>query len=205
MTKSSTRRQAPGKSERLVEAAREVFHRQGVEGTTLADIAQHADVPVGNVFYYFKTKDELVAAAVQRHAEAIQAMLASLERHRSPQARLKAFIRTLVGQRELLAEYGCPLGGLCSELGKRERGFTGAPAELVRLPIAWATEQFQLLGRDDAEELAVALLAAYHGAALLTNTLHDPKLMSREGRRLSRWVDAVAAGSGSPSRSASKP
>jgi TetR/AcrR family transcriptional repressor of nem operon len=51
----------------------------------------------------------------------------------------------------------------------------------------------------------VALLAAYHGAALLTNTLHDPELMRREGRRLSRWVDEVAAESGSPSRSASKP
>ena len=175
-----------------------MFHRQGVEGTTLADIAQTADVPVGNVYYYFKTKDELLGAAVQRHAEDVQAMLASLERHRSPQTRLKAFVRTLVGQRELLAEYGCPLGGLCSELGKRERGFAGAPTELVRLPIAWATEQFQLLGRDDAEELAVALLAAYHGAALLTNTLHDPGLMSREGRRLSRWIDAVAAGSGGP-------
>jgi TetR/AcrR family transcriptional repressor of nem operon len=205
MTESPTPRQVPGKAERLVEAARDVFHRQGVEGTTLADIAQSADVPVGNVYYYFKTKDELVGAAVERHAEDLQAMLASLERHRSPEARLKAFIRALVGRRDLLAEYGCPLGGLCSELGKRERGFAGAPAELVRLPIAWATEQFRLLGRDDAEELAVALLAAYHGAALLTNTLHDPSLMSREGRRLSRWVDAVAAGSDGPSRDAPKP
>ena len=194
MTDSRTPRQELGKAERLVEAAREVFHRQGVEGTTLADIAQTADVPVGNVYYYFKTKDELLGAAVQRHADDLQAMLASLARHRSPQTRLKAFVRMLVGRSELLAEYGCPLGGLCSELGKREHGFAGAPTELVRLPIAWATEQFRLLGRDDAEELAVALLAAYHGAALLTNTLHDPGLMSREGRRLSHWIDAVAAG-----------
>jgi TetR/AcrR family transcriptional regulator, transcriptional repressor for nem operon len=198
MTDLPTPRQGLGKADRLVEAAREAFHRQGVEGTTLADIAQDADVPTGNVYYYFKTKDELIGAAVQRHAEDIQAMLASLERHRTPQTRLKAFIRTLVGRRELLAEYGCPLGGLCSDLSRREPGFAGAPTELVRLPIAWATEQFELLGRDDAEELAVALLAAYHGAALLTNTLHDPGLMSREGRRLSRWIDTLAAGPDEP-------
>ena len=48
----------------------------------------------------------------------------------------------------------------------------------------------------------MALLAAYHGAALLTNTLHDPGLMSREGRRLSRWIDAVAAGQDGRSRGA---
>ena len=37
---------------------------QGIEKTTLADIAQAADVPVGNIYYYFKTKDELVRAVV---------------------------------------------------------------------------------------------------------------------------------------------
>ena len=32
--------------------AREVIHHQGVEKTTIADIAGAADVPVGNVYYY---------------------------------------------------------------------------------------------------------------------------------------------------------
>ncbi|MBO0730160.1 MAG: helix-turn-helix transcriptional regulator, partial [Acidimicrobiaceae bacterium] len=59
MTDSATRPKA-GKRERLVAAARDVCHRQGVEKTTLADIAEAADVPVGNVYYYFKTKDDLV-------------------------------------------------------------------------------------------------------------------------------------------------
>jgi TetR/AcrR family transcriptional regulator, transcriptional repressor for nem operon len=78
-----------GKRGRLVAATRRVLHEQGVERTTLADIAQAADVPVGNVYYYFKTKDELVAAAIDDHAEDIQRTLASLDRHRSPKARRK--------------------------------------------------------------------------------------------------------------------
>jgi AcrR family transcriptional regulator len=49
----------------LVAAARELVYRQGVEPTTLADIAQVADVRLGNVYYYFKTKDDIVAAVVQ--------------------------------------------------------------------------------------------------------------------------------------------
>jgi len=48
------------------------------------DIAQAADVPVGNVYYYFKTKDELVQAVIDAHAQDIQTMLASFDRHRSP-------------------------------------------------------------------------------------------------------------------------
>jgi TetR/AcrR family transcriptional regulator, transcriptional repressor for nem operon len=57
-----------GKRERLVGGARELLHQQGVERTTLAQIAHTADVPPGNVYYYFKTKDELVEAAIAAHA-----------------------------------------------------------------------------------------------------------------------------------------
>jgi AcrR family transcriptional regulator len=105
MTDSELGRQ-PGKRERLVAGAREVIHQQGVEKTTIADIALAAEVPVGNVYYYYKTKDELVVAAIDSHARDVRAMLESLERHRTPQARLKALVRALTDQRELAARYG---------------------------------------------------------------------------------------------------
>src|SRR5579862_5438628 len=98
------------KRERLVAAARELLHRQGVEKTTLADVAQAADVPVGNVYYYFKTKDDLVEAAIQSQIDDIEAMLGSLGRLRTPQARLKGFIKELCGHADLVSRYGCPLG-----------------------------------------------------------------------------------------------
>ena len=181
-----------GKRERLVAGASEVIHRQGVERTTIADIARAADVPVGNVYYYFKTKDELVEAAIDSHLRDIHALLDSLERHRTPQARLKALVRELTAQRELAARYGCPLGSLCSELDKRTDGLDRNCAEMLRLPIDWAEQQFRLIGRRDARDLAVALMASYQGIALLTNTFRDPELMTREARRLERWIDSLA-------------
>ena len=47
-------------------AARELVHRQGVARTTLADIAQAADVPVGNVYYYFRQKTTSSAPSCNR-------------------------------------------------------------------------------------------------------------------------------------------
>ena len=191
MTDSSTE-QGTGKRQRLVASARELIHKQGVEKTTIADIAQAADVPVGNVYYYFKTKDELVDAAIDGHAADVRAMLGSLARHRTPQARLKALIRELMSQRELAADYGCPLGSLCSELDKRTDTLARSCSELLQLPVDWAAQQFRLMGRRDARDLAIALIASYEGIALLTNTFHDPELMAREGRRLERWIDSLA-------------
>ena len=198
MTDSVTPRGA-GKRERLVAGARQVMHQQGIEKTTIADIAQAAEVPVGNVYYYFKTKDELIDASISSHVQDVQVLLASLERHRTPQARLKALVRALSAQRDLAASHGCPMGSLCSELGKREDGGDHDCSQLLRLPIDWAEKQFRELGRGDARELgrgdardlAVALMASYQGIALLTNSFRDPQLMAREARRLERWIDSL--------------
>ncbi len=188
---ATTTASPPDKRERLIAATRELVHQQGVEKTTIADIAAAADVPVGNVYYYFRTKNDLVRAAIDSLADDVRAMLTSLERHRTPQARLRALVRALTDQAELTAEYGCPLGSLCSELDKRTDATHVHCAVLLELPIEWAEEQFRLMNRRDARDLAVAMIASYQGIALLTNTFRDPDLMAREGRRLERWIDSL--------------
>jgi TetR/AcrR family transcriptional repressor of nem operon len=182
----------PGKRERLIAAAMQLVHQQGIERTTLADIAKAADVPAGNVYYYFKTKDEVIAAVVQAHAQQIKTTLAFIDtRHRSPKSRLKAFVREFTAQSEIVAQYGCPLGSLCSELDKRVKESSLPAAELMRLLIEWAEDQFRSLGRPDASDLAFDLLAAYEGSALLANTMHDPDVLSRAARRIDHWIDTL--------------
>jgi len=182
----------PGKRERLIAAAQQLLHQQGVERTTLADIAQAADVPVGNVYYYFKTKDDVIGAVIEAHVQQIKTTLASIDaRHRSPKARLKAFVREFTAQSELVAQFGCPLGSLCSELDKRVKEPGLPAAELMRLPIEWAEGQFRSLGRPDARDLAFDLLAAYEGSALLANTMRDPAVLSGAARRIDRWIDTL--------------
>src|SRR5258708_11920146 len=185
-------RPVPDKRQRLVDGARLVLHQQGVEKTTLADIAQAADVPVGNVYYYFKTKDELVQAAIDAQAQDIETALASFDRHRGPKARLKSFLKLLTAQREVAARYGCPHGTLCSELDKRDDDLGQAGTKLMQLWIDWAEQQFRAMGRRDARDLAVALIASYQAIMLLTNTFHQPQLIVRDARRLDRWIDSLA-------------
>jgi AcrR family transcriptional regulator len=184
----------PGKRERLAAAARQLLYEQGVEKTTIADIASAADISIGNLYYYFKTKDDLVSAAIDLHAQNLRDTIASLQtHHRTPQARLKALVRGWVEERELTARYGCPFGTLASELDKRTDSLDRQAAKVMLLLIDWAEQQFQSMGRPDARELAVALIAAYQGISLLTNTLRDPDLMTIEGRRLEHWIDSFSS------------
>jgi TetR/AcrR family transcriptional regulator, transcriptional repressor for nem operon len=181
-----------GKRERLVAGARSVVHRQGAEGTTIAEVAEAADVPVGNVYYYFKTKDELIAAVIDSYVQEARVLLERLERHRSPQARLKGLTRSWEEIGEVVARHGCPIGSLCAELGKRHDGLGDKTSQVFALVIDWAEEQFRQLGRRDARDLAIALFGGIQGAALLANTFRDPELMTGQARRLERWIDSLA-------------
>jgi TetR/AcrR family transcriptional regulator, transcriptional repressor for nem operon len=179
------------KRQRLITAARDLIHRQGVERTTLADIAQSADVPVGNVYYYFKTNDELVEATIQSQIEDMQSMLSSLDNLPTPKARVKGLIQALCSHAEIVAQYGCPLGSLCSELDKRTDPMEGLSEQLLKIPVGWLRGQFQEMGRRDSDDLAIAFMASYLGIALLANTYQDPKVMTNESRRIELWVDSL--------------
>jgi TetR/AcrR family transcriptional regulator, transcriptional repressor for nem operon len=163
-----------------------------VEKSTLADIAAAADVPLGNVYYYFKTKDALVSAVIEDYRQTFGQMNAQLSQGEDPAGRLKALLGVLTTRQERLASYGCPVGSLTSELGKRDDDLRVGAGSILSGFIDWAETQFQDMGRDDARELATALIAAYEGIVLLAAALRDPGLIGIEVSRLSRWIDSLA-------------
>jgi TetR/AcrR family transcriptional repressor of nem operon len=182
-----------GKRERLVASAGELLHRKGVGATTLADIAQAAAVPAGNVYYYFKTKDDLVRAVIDAQTDQVDAMLASFDALPQPAERLKALVRRWEQMREVVARYGCPFGTLASELDRRDDGLDVAAAGPIQHILEWAEIQIRQMGQRDARGLATALFAGVQGGALLASALRDPDLMSGQVRRLERCIDALAA------------
>ncbi len=191
-----------GKRERLVAAARQVLYEHGVEKSALADIASAADVPLGNVYYYFKTKDALVSAVIEDYQQTFGDLGAQLNQGAGPASRLKALLAALTERQERLASYGCPIGSLSAELSKRADDSRAGVADILAGLTDWAETQFREMGRDDARELATALIAAYEGITLLAAALRDPSLISTEAARLSRWIDSLAerqpAGPGGP-------
>ncbi|HEX3545925.1 MAG TPA: TetR/AcrR family transcriptional regulator [Mycobacterium sp.] len=183
----------PPKRARLVAAARQLVYRQGVARTTLADIAEAADVPLGNVYYYFKTKDGIIGAVVEAHVEQLKSDIAVLERrHRSPKARLRGLVDVVLAERgDLIARHGCPFGTLSSELAKQANGSDRMAAPLMQVSLDWAEQQLRAMGRRDAHDLAVGLVGSFQGAAVLGNALAQPELVVRQARRLKRWIDAL--------------
>lgn len=177
---------------RLIAAARTLMHEQGVHPTTLAEVAQRADIPPGNVYYYFKTKEDLVRAVVDDYNGQADAMLAELGRLRSPASRLKGLTRGWLEVADTVADYGCPVGSLCAELNRCDGAMGRAGAEILGRITEWAAAQFRELGRRDAKDLAMALMSGIQGSALLAQTFHDATILSREARYLAKWIDSLS-------------
>lgn len=177
---------------RLITAARRTLHERGVEHSTLTEIAEAADIPVGNVYYYFKTKDDILRAVVANYDDDYVFLRSMLDRHDDPKERLKALVAVWVSAKERVALYGCPIGSLCSELGKREPDeISDAAGRVLGKLVALAQEHFEAMGRDDARDLAITMVAAYEGAALLSHSLHDPEILVEHAARLTQWLDEL--------------
>jgi TetR/AcrR family transcriptional regulator, transcriptional repressor for nem operon len=192
MTNSPQIQERPGKRERLVASAAELLHSQGVERTTIAQIAEAADVPPGNVYYYFKTRDEIVHAVIETQMQQVLALLANLDKRATPVAKLKGLAESWTRNGPLIVEHGCPLGGLSYELNKDGDELGAEAAQPLRTILNWSAGQFRQLKQRNPRAVAVTFLSAIQGAALLANAFGDEQLLKQEIRRIERWIDSLA-------------
>src|SRR5262249_24455017 len=64
----------------LLAAARHLFAARGVEDTTIADIAERADIAIGSFYNHFSTKEELLDALIE---QALSEQLRLLQRRQA--------------------------------------------------------------------------------------------------------------------------
>lgn len=183
------------KRERLTAAAVELAHRQGYRKTTLAHLAEEAKVPLGNIYYYFKSKTEIGEAILDRRACEFTALREKLAELESPRARLSAFVEMTIANAPVVARYGCPMGSLTVDMVKDEGDLAARAKELLGNPMAWMAEQFALMGRaSEADALALQLQASLQGASLLAQGFGETGPLEREGRRLLEWLRNLEGG-----------
>jgi AcrR family transcriptional regulator len=185
----------PTTRDRIVEAADDLFYRQGFESTSFADIADVVRISRGNFYYHFKTKDEILDAVIDQRLKDRRTMLAQWEIDGdTPAARIRSFIDILLVNGDKIKRYGCPIGTLSGELAKLNHEARDGANGLFTLFRSWLRRQFERMGRkDDADELALHLLARSQGVATLANAFHDDAFVRREVEEMYAWVDWCAS------------
>jgi TetR/AcrR family transcriptional repressor of nem operon len=179
----------------LVRAAQELLHEQGFGRTTLADVAKRSGVPLGNVYYYFKTKEAIAEAVISaREADLHELFATWTSKHRDPRARLRCLIRAPLATADAVVRFGCPYGSLCHELEKLgpQSPLASSSSRLLGVYIEFAAQQLRASGirPREATALATELIAALQGTALLAHTMRSRTLLASQLRRVERWLGA---------------
>jgi TetR/AcrR family transcriptional repressor of nem operon len=178
----------------IVQAADALFYERGFEHTSFADIADAVKISRGNFYYHFRTKDEILGAVIAARLERTRTMLSQWETDgESPQERAGLFIALLTRNQAKIMRHGCPVGTLCTELAKLGHPGQREANAVLDLFRVWLRGQFQDMGRgEDADALALHLLARSQGAAVLAQSLRDKDFVRREVDLMNAWVRSCA-------------
>jgi len=176
------------KRERLISAADKLILQQGFKQTTLSDIARDARVPLGNVYYYFKTKEEIGETVVRTRIKAAQQWLDICSQEVEPRDRLLKFLEYPATNRAELAESGCKLGTLSYELRRTDSRLSDMSPSLISVVLVWAEQQFTVMGKPDARDLALQFTSNLQGMCLISNSLDDPDVVDRLLEQTRNWL-----------------
>jgi len=181
MSAKKSRSPRPDPRAKLVDAAMDLFAYQGYGPTGLAQIAKKADVLPGSLWYYFPTKEDLLAATLERRRELLgpevtDPVWAKVD---DPIERVFALLSQYRGMLEVTGfEHGCPIGNLVLEIGNTHpnarrllaANFDGWLAAIERCFRDAAT---RLPPAADPRTLAIFVLTTMEGAVMLARTWRD--------------------------------
>jgi TetR/AcrR family transcriptional regulator, transcriptional repressor for nem operon len=162
--------------ERILDAACELFHTQGVRATGLDRIAKESRTGKGQIYHFFTGKPDLVLAVVERQTERVLAAQQPYLRDMATAADLAAWADHLIALHAAGdGPVRCPLGALAAELTDGEPALRAALEaaftrwrDAIAEGLAALTRRGDLDPASDVGALAETLLGAYQAGVLLS-------------------------------------
>lgn len=176
--------------DQILDAAARLIHLRGYHGTSLDDVLRESGVGKGNFYYYFRSKEDLGFAIIDRVVERfLERTLepAFVDPTADPLDQVRAFLdRLLDVQRQRNCVGGCPMGNLACELSDVHEGFRQRLADIFerwRMMLATTLERGRESGRLradlDAASAAGFVVAALEGAILMAKVTKDISVMEK--------------------------
>ena len=176
--------------DQILDAAARLIHLRGYHGTSLDDVLRESGVGKGNFYYYFRSKEDLGFAIIDRVVERfLERTLepAFVDPTADPLDQVRAFLdRLLDVQRQRNCVGGCPMGNLACELSDVHEGFRQRLADIFerwRVMLATTLERGRESGRLradlDAASAAGFVVASLEGAILMAKVTKDISVMEK--------------------------
>lgn len=161
---------ASNRRDHLIDTALELFRRDGFHATGIDRILAESGVAKMTLYKHFRSKDDLILAAVRRGDEQFRNWLtrAVERRGRTPRERLLALFDALEEWFARPDFAGCTFINASAEFGAPDDPIHAAAAEHKRLVLGYIRGLARAAGAPDAEGLARQLMLLTEGAIVIT-------------------------------------
>jgi AcrR family transcriptional regulator len=166
---------ARDKREQLVETALELFSSEGFHSTGIDRILADAGVAKMTLYHHFRSKDELILAALRLRDERFRnEFMRRVEKSSGDAAGRLAGIFDVLGEMfDAATSHGCTFINACAEYGDRDSAIHGIAAEHKRLILAFVEELARTAGTRDPALLASQLCLLMDGVAVTAQVSGD--------------------------------
>ncbi len=163
------------KRDELVETALELFGREGFHATGIDRILAEAGVAKMTLYHHFRSKDELILAALRLRDERFRNdFMRRVERASDdPTERLLAIFDVLGELFDAKEFRGCTFINACAEYGERDSSIHGIAMEHKRLVLGYVRELARAAAVRDPEELARQLCILMEGVIVTAQVSGD--------------------------------
>ena len=119
--------------EKVIDSAQKLFHLNGFQNTSIDDILKSTGVTKSNLYYHFKSKEDLGLLILEKRIRDYERKFFSdtLEDYSlSPERRLKKYYKKVTAYHEdLKCKNGCPFGNLALEMSDSNEKFRSRLSE----------------------------------------------------------------------------
>lgn len=184
---------ARGRRDHLVDTALELFAREGYHATGIDRILGEAGVAKMTLYNNFRSKDELILAALRLRDERFRNwFMRSVEsRAKAPRERLLAVFDTLAAWFAEPGFRGCMFINAAGEFADPEDPIRAACAEHKRLTFNYLRDQARAAGAPDPQALAEALNLLAEGAIVMAHVAGDREAAPKAKRAAGVLIDAA--------------
>ena len=179
-----------GNRQRIITAAEDLFYKRGYNQTSFQDISDATNIPRGNFYYYFKTKEDILNAVIDARVSTLSTLLNKFDTEiTSPRERLLMFTNRLKHDADDINQSGCPAGTLCAELAKGDVSLHEKSKQVFVVLRAWMRQQFELMGVSNADELSMDLIARLQGINLIASVFKEDEYLQRSHADIHDWIN----------------
>lgn len=181
--------------EKLIDVARQLFLRKGVENTTISDIASASDKGRRTIYTYFKNKKEIYRAVIERESDnmVIELREIAFSDHR-PVDKLREFFDKKLSQTHAPNSVYSSLKSLLTIDSRRSALIRKKAYEKEEALLFYILDQGIEAGEFDAEKCSLLRNFVYRvvqGIDLLS--IHDDNLMN-DPTKTRAFVDFIVQG-----------